>query len=180
MPGKEDAGFRKCAGGVVDDTGFGGVGNDDFQIVGNSQLHHFVEAVLFIGVQAAGNRGNNALVVHLLALFAAAQIQRVQTFLLVDHLSQTGSDGLHQAALAVPISLLIGQIEPVVDKCAQEIAFAELHDLFRCIFQNVAIIASLFQNLVIEFFHVNPPYWTEAILYKPSGTVPNPWHHFPR
>ena len=78
---------------------------------------------------------------YLLTILAAAQIQRVQTFLLIDHLCKAGSDGLRLAALAVPAGPFVCQIEPVVDKCPEEVAFAELQYLLRCIFQNIAFVA---------------------------------------
>ena len=146
---------RERTGGIVDDTGLGGVGNDDLQIVGHGDLHHLVEAFLLIGVQATGNGGNDPLVIHLLALFAAAQVQGVQALLLIDQLCQAGSNGLHQAALAVPAGLLIGQVEPVVDESPQEITFTELQNLLGCVLQNVAGVAGLLQNFIIELFHVN-------------------------
>ena len=140
----------QLAGRIVDDTGLGGVGNDDFQIVADSHFHHLTVAFGLIGIQAAGHAGDNTLVVHLLTVLAATQIQGVQAFLLVDHLSKAGSDGLHQAALAIPAGLLIGQVEPVVHKATQEVAFAELQYLFRCFFQNVSVIAGFFQGFIVK------------------------------
>ncbi len=147
-------GVGKLAGRIVDDAGLGGVGDDDLQIVGGGQVHHGLEALGLIGVQAAGHGGDNPAVIHLFPSLAAPQIQGVQAFLLVDHVCQARGDGLNQAALAVPAGLLVGQVEPVIDKGPQEIAFAELHHLFRGALENVALIAGLFQGGIIEFFHI--------------------------
>ena len=61
---------------------------------------------------------------------------------------------MDQHALAVPVSLLVGQVEPVVNESAQEVALTELQDLFGGIFQDITVIAGLFQNLVIQSFHI--------------------------
>ena len=143
----------QLAGGVVDDAGLGGVGNDDLEIVAGGDLHHLTEALLLIRVQAAGNTGNDALVIDLLAVFTAAQVEGVQTLLLVDHLGKTRGDGLDQNALAVPVCLLVGKVEPIVNKCAEEVAFAELQDLFGGVFQNVAVITGFRKNIIIQGFH---------------------------
>ena len=155
----------QLAGGVVDDAGLGGVGNDDLEIVAGGDLHHLTEALLLIRVQAAGDAGDNALVIDLLAVFTAAQVEGVQTLLLVDHLGQTRGDGLDQNALAVPVSLFVGKVEPIVNKCAEEVAFAELQDLFGGVFQNVAVIAGFRKNIIIQGFHIrfllnnHKPFW---------------------
>ena len=73
-------------GRIIDDTGFGGVGNNDLQVVAGSDFHHGIKTIFFIGVQAAGNGGNDPLVIHLPAVLAAPQIQRIQAFLLIDHI----------------------------------------------------------------------------------------------
>ena len=143
----------QLAGGVVGDAGLRGVGNDDFQIVAGGDFHHLVEAFLFIRVQATGDTGDNAFVIDLLAVFAAAQVQSVQALLLVDHLSKARGDGLDQNALAVPIGLLVGQIEPIIYKCAQEVTFAELQHFLGCILQNVAVVAGFCKNFIIQGFH---------------------------
>ena len=155
LSGKRNTGLViQIASRIVNNTGFGGIGNNDLQIIGNSHLHHLVEAAFLVRVQAAGHRGNDALIIYLLTILAAAQIQSVQAFLLIDHLCKAGSDGLRLAALAVPagprlnraafaipVGLFVCQIEPVVDECPEEVAFTELQYLLRCIFQNIAFVA---------------------------------------
>ena len=144
----------QLAGGVVDDACLGGVGNDDLEIVAGGDVHHLLKALLLIRVQAAGDAGDNALVIDLMAVFTAAQIQGVQTLLLVDHLGQAGGDGLDQNALAVPVGLLVGQIEPVIHERAQEVALAELQDLLRGVFQNIAVVAGFCKNFIIQGIHI--------------------------
>ena len=72
---------------------------------------------------------------------------------LVDQLGEAGSDGLHQAAFAVPADPLVGYVEPVVDKCPQEIALAELQNFFGRILENEPSVAGLFQSRIIQFIH---------------------------
>ena len=62
----------QLAGGVVDDACLGGVGNDDLKIVAGGNVHHLLKALLLIRVQAAGDAGDNALVIDLFAVFTAA------------------------------------------------------------------------------------------------------------
>ncbi len=144
----------QLAGGVVDDACLGGVGNDDLKIVAGGDVHHLLKALLLIRVQAAGDAGDNALVIDLPAVFTAAQIQGVQTLLLVDHLGQAGGNGLDQNALAVPVGLLVGQIEPVIHERTQEVALAELQDLLRGVFQNIAVVAGFCKNFIIQGIHI--------------------------
>ena len=144
----------QLAGGVVDDACLGGVGNDDLKIVAGGDVHHLLKALLLIRVQAAGDAGDNALVIDLFAVFTAAQIQGVQTLLLVDHLGKTRGDGLDQNALAVPVGLLVGQIEPVIHERTQEVALAELQDLLRGVFQNIAVVAGFCKNFIIQGIHI--------------------------
>ena len=131
----------ELAGGIIDDSCFRRIGYDVLQIVGACELHHRLVAFLFIGVQASGDGRDDALPVDLLAVLAASKVQCVKAFLLVDHLSQAGLDRLYQDALAVPVSLLVRYVEPVVYERAEEISLAELHDLLRCVLQNVSVIA---------------------------------------
>ena len=147
----EGAGRSVCklAGGVVDNACLGGVGHDVFQILGTGKLHHGVKVSALIGVQAAGDAGDDPLAVNLLAVLPASEVQRVKSLLLVNQGGQSGCDGLYQNALAVPAHTLVGDIEPVVHEGSQEVALAKLHDLLRCALQNVAVIAGLLQYLVI-------------------------------
>ena len=139
--------------GIVNDAGLGGVGNDDLQVVAPGQLQHLVP--LGVGVQAAADGGDDALLIHLFAVLAATQVQRIQSLLVVDVLGQALGDGLHQHHLAVPVGLLVGDVKEVVHECPQEVAFAELHDLLRRVFQDVAVVAGIFQNLVIQQCHIH-------------------------
>ena len=132
------------AGGIVDDTRLGGVGHDDFQIVAGGDRHHLLEAFLLIGVQTAGHGRNDPLFVHPLTVATASQVQGVQPLLFIDLLGQTGRDGLHQNALAVPAGLFIGQVKPVVRESPQKIALAELQNLLRRLFQKIAGVTRLF------------------------------------
>ena len=128
------------AGRIILDTSLGGVGNDDLKIVACCNLHHFLVVSLLIRIQAVCNAGNHALVIYLLAILASTQIQGVETFLLVDHLCQSRSNRLYQTTLSVPSSLLICKIEPVIYECTKEISLTKLHNLYRSVLQNVAII----------------------------------------
>ena len=140
----------------VGDASLGGVGYNSLQICRAGQSQHFVPLAVHIGADAVGHAGDHTLGIDLLALLTAAQIQGVQTLLLVDPVSHLGevADGLHQLDFAVVACFFVCDIIEVVHECAQEVALAELHDLDRCILQDVAVIARLLKNLVIQSFHV--------------------------
>ena len=140
----------------VSDTGLGGVGYNCFQILRAGQGQHFIPLVIDVGADAVRHAGDHTLCIHLLALLAAAQVQGVQALLLVDPVSHLGevADGLHQLDLAVVASLLVGDIIEIVHECAQEVSLAKLHDLDRGILEDVAVVAGLRQNLVIQSFHI--------------------------
>ena len=142
-----------AAGGVVDDSGLGGVRYDVFEVVGDRDLHHRVVVRLLVGVEAAADRRNDALAVDLLAVLASAQVERVEPFLLVYLLREAGRYRLHEDGLAVPARALVGHVEPVVDEGAQEVALSELEDFLRRVLEYVALVAGAFQNVIIESFH---------------------------
>ena len=140
----------------VSNAGLGGVGYNGLQLFGAGQSQHFVPLAVHIGAHTVGHTGDHALGIDLLALLAAAQVQGVQALLLVDPVRHLGevADGLHQLDLAVVASLLIGDIIEIIHESTQEVAFAELHDLDGGILEDVAVVASLSQNLVVQSFHL--------------------------
>ena len=143
--------FAAC--GVVYDAGFGGVRDDVLEVVRDRDFHHCVVVRLLIGVEAAADRRYDALAVDLLAVFASAQVERVEPLLLVYLLRESRRYRLHKDGFAVPSSALVGHVEPVVDEGAEEVAFAELQNLLRRFFEYVAFVAGAFENVIIESFH---------------------------
>ncbi len=141
----------RSAGTVIDDTGLGGVGGDVLEVVALGDLDDFGPILGNMRIVAGVHDGDHALAVDLLAVLAAAEIQGVQTFLLVDELGQTHGDGLHQGDLAVPVRQFVGHIEPVVHERAEKVALAELQDLDRRILQDVAVVAGVFQDFIVKF-----------------------------
>ena len=109
--------------------------------------------------------GDDALCIDLLALLAAAQVQGVQTLLLVDPVSHLGEvcDGLDELDLAVVASLLVGNIKEVIHECAQEVALAELHHLDGCVLEDITVVAGAFQDLVIQSFHLSFSFYQIAL-----------------
>ena len=121
-------------GRIIYNSCFRGIGDDDLQIITGRHFHHSLIVIRLIGIQAPADAGDHSSVIHLLPFFAAPQIQGVESLLFIDHLCKSAADGLHQHAFAVPAGFLIGQIEPVIHKCSEEIAFTELKDLFGRLF----------------------------------------------
>ena len=111
------------------------------------------------------NAGNHTLVVYLLTIFTSAQIQGVQTLLLVDPVRHLGEvcDGLDELDLAVVASLLVGNIKEVIHECAQEVALTELHHLDGCVLEDITVVAGAFQDLVIQSFHLSVSFYQIAL-----------------
>ena len=149
----------------VGDAGLSGVGDDDLQVLRAGQSQHFVPLALGVGADAVMHAGDDALCIDLLALLAAAQVQGVQTLLLVDpvrHLREV-CDGLDELDLAVVASLLVGNIKEVIHECAQEVALAELHHLDGCVLEDITVVAGAFQDLVIQSFHLSVSFYPIAL-----------------
>ena len=159
----------------VGNAGLSGVGYNSFQILRASQSQNLVPLVINVGAHAVGHAGDHPLCVHLLALFAAAQVQGVQTLLLVDPVCHLGevADGLHQLDLAVIAGLLVCNIVEIVHESTQEVALAELHHLNGSILQDVAVVASAFQNLVVQSFHLIDLLYKLALHGRLSFSLPS-------
>ncbi len=137
------------AGAVIDDAGLGGVRCDVLKIRRDGDLLDRIPVL--VRVVAGIDNGDHALAVDLLSVLGAAKVQGIQTLLLVDKIRQALGDGLHQSNLAVPVGLLIGHVEPVIDEGAKEVALTELQHLDRCALLDVSGIAGLLQDVIIEF-----------------------------
>ena len=139
-------GIGELTGGVIDNTGFGGVGNHIFQFLGFCQRHHGIKIRFAVrGIEAPGNRGDDPLAVNLHAAQIAPEIQGVEPLLLIEQFNlgfaPVGPAGLYQDALAVPAGFFVGNVKPIVYKCTQEIPLSELQHLFWRVFQKVSRIA---------------------------------------
>ena len=116
------------AGRVVGDTGLGGVGDDNLQIVGDGDLHHGAVVVLAVRVDAAAAGADHAGLVNRVAVLLAAHQHGVQVVLSIDAIGKAkgAADGLHHDNLAVPAGGLVAHVKETVDEGAQEIALAKL------------------------------------------------------
>ena len=132
--------------------GFCGIGDDDLQIFAPGKFQYAFP--VFVRIDAAADRGDHPLVIHLYAFFTPAEIQGIQAFLFVNQLRQSLGYGLHQHDLAVKSGFFIRDINEIVHKGAQEISFAELHHFFRSLFQNITIITCLFQYIIVQLIHL--------------------------
>ena len=141
----------KFARRVVGDAGLGGVGSQVTQVGVVGALQQCL--VILIRIDAAGHRGDDALGVDLLAVFEAAQIQRVQALLLVDHFGQARGDGLAQHHFAVEAAFFVGHVKEIIHESAQEVALAELQHFFGRVLQQIAVITHLLQSFVRQFVH---------------------------
>ena len=159
----------------VSNAGLGGVGYNGLQLFGAGQSQHFVPLAVHIGAHTVGHAGDHALCIDLLALLAAAQVQGVQALLLVDPVCHLGevADGLHQLDLAVVAGLLVCNIVEIIHESAQEVALAKLHHLNGSILQDVAVVASAFQNLVVQSFHLIDLLYKLALHGRLSFSLPS-------
>jgi len=69
-------------------------------------------------------------------------------------LARPGAMGWTSTHFPFRVSLLVGQVEPVVNESTQEVALAKLQDLLGSILQDISVITGLFQNFVIQSFHI--------------------------
>ncbi len=150
--------FGELTGLIICDTSLCSVAGDEaqFRIVGTCHYSF----VICIAVQAAAHTRNHALLIDLLAVLETAQVQCVQAVLIVDNLckikcSRWGSDWLYQNNLGVKACVLVHHVDEVINKCTHEIAFAELQNAFRCMFQYISVIAGFFQCLIRQMLHDN-------------------------
>ena len=139
----------------VHDARLGGIAHDDFQVGAPGKLQHLVP--VSVGIHAPAHAADHALVVHLAAVLAAPQVQGIQPLLLVDQVRQALRDRLHKHHLAVEPGFFVGNVDKVVHKCPQEVAFPELHHFLRCAFQDVPLVSGFLQYLVIQLCHSDLP-----------------------
>ena len=142
-------GLFHCGLRIIYDAGFCCVAGDVLQIVALCDLNDLCPIFSFVRIVACIDDGDYALAVDLLAVLGTAKIQCVETFLLIDELCETLSDGLYEGNFAVPADFLIGHVEPVIYKCTQEISFAKLQDLDRSVFEDVSVVAGILQYFII-------------------------------
>ena len=137
------------AGRIILDACFRRIGDDHFQVIALRKLHQRFIIFFLVGIQAACNRRDDSLAVDFFPVLAAAQIQGVEPFLLIDQFRKSRGDRLDKNFLAVPYALLIGKIKPVIHERAEEIALSELHDFHRRILQDISLISRVLQHLIV-------------------------------
>ncbi len=118
----------QLTGGIEGDAGLGGVGDDetDFGLFGQCQEG----IVLRVGIQAAANDVDTLEGVHRLAVLAALQVDVVQAVLAVEPVDHTAIEGLDDDDGTIEVCLLVHVPDDPIYECAEEVAFAELNDLF--------------------------------------------------
>ena len=145
------------AGRVVGDTGLGGVGDDNLQIVGDGDLHHGAVVVLAVRVDAAAAGADHTGLVNRVAVLLAAHQHGVQVVLGVDTIGKAkgAADGLDHDNLAVPAGCLVAHVKEAVDEGAQEIALAKLQNLLRRVLgKKIALVADLLERIVADVLHL--------------------------
>ena len=145
------------AGRIVGNTGLGGVGNDDLQVVGDSHLHDGMVIRLAVRIEAAAAGADHAGLVNRVAVLLAAHQHGIQVVLGIDAVGKTigAADGLYHDNLAVPAGCLVGHVKEAVDEGAQEIALAKLQNLLgRILGQQVALVADLLERIVADVLHL--------------------------
>ena len=145
------------AGRIVGNTGLGGVGDDNLQIVGDGDLHHGAVVVLAIRIEAAAAGADHTGLVDRVAVLLAAHQHGVQVVLGIDAVGKAkgAADGLHHDDLAVPAGSLVAHVKEAVHESAQEVALAKLQDLLGGVLvQHVALVADLLERLVADVLHL--------------------------
>ena len=145
------------AGRIVGDAGLGGVGDDDLQVIGDSDLHDGAVVVLTVRVEAAAASADHAGLVNRVAVLLAAHQHGVQVILGIDPVGKAKgtADGLDHNDLAVPAGGLVAHVKETIHKGAQEVALAKLQDLLGGVLgQHVALVANLLERLVADVLHL--------------------------
>lgn len=76
------------------------------------------------------------------------QVQVIETVLLVEPVHKAFLYGLHNDYGCIEVGLLVGLPDYPVDECAEEVAFAELNDLFRVLMRLRAVFLFRFSICV--------------------------------
>ena len=145
------------AGRVVGDASLGGVGDDDLQVIGDSNLHDGVVVGLAVRVEAAAAGADHAGLINRVAVLLAAYQHGIQVVLGIDAVGKAkgAADGLYHDDLAVPAGGLVAHVKEAVHESAQEVALAKLQDLLGGVLgQHVALVANLLERLVADVLHL--------------------------
>ena len=92
-------------------------------------------------------------------MVAPAQDQGIEPVLLAEAVGRLGMPAarLHQHDLGVKARLLVHLVDEVIGIGAQEIALAELYDLFRGLFRQETLVALFFQRFKKTVFPYRSP-----------------------
>ena len=156
-------GDLRFAGGVgfrlVFDARLGGVREDQLQIGRDGALDDRLPVA--VGLETPLDAGDDALVFGWGAVLHAAEDQRVEPVLRVDEVGGALRQRLNQLDHSVELARFVGLVDHPVDEGAQEVAFAELHDLDRILLLRTDFQARRVdrrQKLAVECFHHSPLY----------------------
>ena len=114
---------------MIRNASLGRVGDDDLQICRACQRQKSI--VILIGIDAAGDRGNDLGLFHALSIFNAAHDQRVEPVLAVNTFSGTLGNCLADNDRTVIYALAVCFIHHPVGEGAEKVAGAKLQDFFR-------------------------------------------------
>ena len=139
------------AGGIVGDSCLRCVGCHVLELIGAGNSADLFPVCSVIRVVAGIHAGDDALAVDLFTVLGAAKIEGVEALLIIDHLSQSLSDGLNEGNLAVPAGFFVGHIKPVIHEGAEEVSFAELQDLDRSLSlsEDISVVTAVLQYFIV-------------------------------
>ena len=139
------------AGGIVGDSCLRCVGCHVLELIGAGNSADLSPVCSVIRVVAGIHTGDDALAVDLFAVLGAAKIEGVEALLVIDHLSQSLSNGLNEGNLSVPAGLFVGHIEPVIHESAEEVSFAELQDLdgSLTLSEDISVVTAVLQYFIV-------------------------------
>ncbi len=110
---------------VQHNAGFRGVADDEAQ-----RIQLGIGCILFvvgIGIHSVGHRGHHTVELHRLAIYQTTKQHGVTVVLLLKGREQGAHlDGLHQHDITIEIGLLVGNVDHVINKSAQEVTLTEL------------------------------------------------------
>ena len=140
------AGRVETVGITKADPRLGRVADDKFQLGVLGAAQHLRKVVH--AVDAARNHADKPFLLRFLAVFHAAQIERVQTVLRGEFCDVSPGVGGDDNDFSVKAGKLVGKIKKAVGKRPQKISVTELNDALRRVLEVVSAEGKAFQSRI--------------------------------
>ncbi|MPL98477.1 hypothetical protein SDC9_44682 [bioreactor metagenome] len=124
---------------VVADTGLGGVGDDEAQVLTGCELYILLVIVGLVRIEAAADAVDRSVLLDGFLVLHTPEDGGVQALLGVDHIAQAPVQGLDEDYIAVEIGLLVENVDHPIDERSEEVPLSELKNLLFSLYSLVNI-----------------------------------------